>query len=137
MSSFAPDFKAFNLALIQLGQIGADKAANLKHAKEMILTAARAGGASDKKPSLVVLPVRLLLLIHCLLQSRWIQECFNSPYGHVHFPVYAETIGFKPGKTYNVQKSSSESVRLLSETAKEAGIWLIGGPSQLKSWYKG
>ncbi|ETW85582.1 hypothetical protein HETIRDRAFT_309934 [Heterobasidion irregulare TC 32-1] len=110
MSSPAPDFKAFNLALIQLGQIGADKAANLKHAKEMILTAARAGGASDKKPSLVVLP-----------------ECFNSPYGHVHFPVYAETIGFKPGKTYDVQKSSSESVRLLSEAAKEAGIWLIGG----------
>lgn len=110
MSSPVPDFKAFNLALIQLGHIGADKAANLKHAKEMILTAARAGGTSDKKPSLVVLP-----------------ECFNSPYGHVHFPVYAETIGFKPGKTYDVQKSSSESVRLLSETAQEAGIWLIGG----------
>ena len=59
MSSPVPDFKAFNLALIQLGHIGADKAANLKHAKEMILTAARAGGTSDKKPSLVVLPVRV------------------------------------------------------------------------------
>jgi omega-amidase len=42
------------------------------------------------------------------------QECFNSPYGHTHFPVYAENIGFTPGEPYNVQESTSESVKMLS-----------------------
>jgi omega-amidase len=55
------------------------------------------------------------------------QECFNSPYGHVHFPVYAETIGFEPGVAYDVANSESESVKLLSAVAKETGIWLLGG----------
>jgi predicted amidohydrolase len=56
----APAFKPFDLALIQLGQIGADKAANLKHAREMIRRAASGegvGGARGKKPDLIVLPV--------------------------------------------------------------------------------
>ncbi|THH20930.1 hypothetical protein EW146_g499 [Bondarzewia mesenterica] len=108
MSSPAPTFKPFNLALIQLGQIGADKSANLAHAKEMILKAARP--EASQRPDLVVLP-----------------ECFNSPYGHVHFPVYAEAIGYTPGENYDVRSSQSESVKMLSEAAKEAGIWLIGG----------
>ncbi|KAH9914697.1 carbon-nitrogen hydrolase [Fomitopsis serialis] len=106
----APEFKAFNLALIQLGQVGADKAANLKHAREMILKAASGSGGAKPKPNVVVLP-----------------ECFNSPYGHTHFPVYAETIGYTPGEPYNVEASASESVKLLSATAREAGVWLIGG----------
>lgn len=46
-------FKPFTLALIQLGQIGAKKSDNLKHAREMILKAANA----HKKPHLIVLPV--------------------------------------------------------------------------------
>ncbi|XP_075450195.1 omega-amidase NIT2 isoform X1 [Ascaphus truei] len=41
-------------------------------------------------------------------------ECFNSPYGTKYFPVYAEKI---PG----------ESTQMLSEVAKECGIYLIGG----------
>ncbi|TFY50322.1 hypothetical protein EVJ58_g11098 [Rhodofomes roseus] len=111
MSSAAPpEFRPFNLALIQLGQVGADKAANLKHAREMIMKAASGDGGSKPKPSLVVLP-----------------ECFNSPYGHTHFPVYAETIGYKPGESYSVEASVSESVKMLSAAAKEAGVWLIGG----------
>jgi hypothetical protein len=57
------------------------------------------------------------------------QECFNSPYGHTHFPVYAENIGFTPGESYNVQESASESVKMLSATAKEVGAWLVGGIS--------
>ena len=57
------------------------------------------------------------------------QECFNSPYGHTYFPVYAENIGFTPGEPYNVQESTSESVKMLSATAKEVGAWLIGGVS--------
>jgi len=48
----APVFKPFTLALIQLGGISANKADNLKHAREMILKAA------GKKPDLIVLPVR-------------------------------------------------------------------------------
>lgn len=72
----------------------------------MILKAA----TSTKKPDLIVLP-----------------ECFNSPYGHVHFPVYAEKIGFVPGQTYDVEKSESDSVKMLSSVAKETGAWLVGG----------
>ena len=51
----APAFKPFNLALIQLGQIGADKAANLRHARDMIRKAA--DGNTQGKPDLIVLPV--------------------------------------------------------------------------------
>lgn len=63
--STAPAFKPFNVALIQLN-VTADKAANLKHAREMILKAARGDGAGDAlkpsysgsmKPDVVVLPV--------------------------------------------------------------------------------
>ncbi|XP_077336327.1 omega-amidase NIT2 [Lithobates pipiens] len=41
-------------------------------------------------------------------------ECFNSPYGTKFFPEYAEKI---PG----------QSTQMLSEVAKECGIYLIGG----------
>ncbi|KAK1229058.1 Omega-amidase nit3 [Marasmius sp. AFHP31] len=102
-----PGLKPFNLALIQLGRIGSDKAANLKHAREMVIKAAT---TAAKKPDLIVLP-----------------ECFNSPYGHVHFPVYAEKIGFVHGQPYDVEASESESVKMLSSAAKETGTWLIGG----------
>ncbi|KAJ7109110.1 carbon-nitrogen hydrolase [Mycena epipterygia] len=98
-------FKPFRLALIQLGNVTSNKSDNLVHAREMILKAA----ASTKKPDLIVLP-----------------ECFNSPYGHVHFPVYAEKIGFT-GKPYNVAETESESVKMLSNVAKETKTWLIGG----------
>ncbi|TDL25064.1 carbon-nitrogen hydrolase [Rickenella mellea] len=104
-----PAFKPFTLALIQLGQIGSDKAKNLTHAKDMILKAAT-GNSGSKKPDLIVLP-----------------ECFNSPYGHVHFPNYAETILYRPGEPYDISKSQSESVKMLSEAAKEAKTWIIGG----------
>ncbi|XP_043927316.1 omega-amidase NIT2 [Protopterus annectens] len=53
--------------------------------------------AADQGARLVVLP-----------------ECFNSPYGTKFFPEYAEKI---PG----------ESTQMLSEVAKENGIYLIGG----------
>ncbi|KAF9451233.1 putative nitrilase [Macrolepiota fuliginosa MF-IS2] len=102
-------FRPFTLAFIQLGQIRANKGDNIKHARDMVLKAA-SGQGHHKKPDLVVLP-----------------ECFNSPYGHVHFPVYAETIGFTPGKVYDITSSASESVKMLSGAAKESGTWLIGG----------
>jgi hypothetical protein len=59
LSNLAPDFKPFNLALIQLGQIGSDKAKNLAHARESILKAAAGEGESKPKPDLIVLPVTL------------------------------------------------------------------------------
>ncbi|KAJ7285563.1 carbon-nitrogen hydrolase [Mycena rebaudengoi] len=101
-----PKFKPFTLALIQLGNVTANKSDNLRHAREMILKAA----ATAKKPALIVLP-----------------ECFNSPYGHVHFPVYAEKIGYNPGQPYNVSETESESVKMLSGVAKETKTWLVGG----------
>ncbi|TFK42858.1 carbon-nitrogen hydrolase [Crucibulum laeve] len=102
-------FKPFTLALIQLGNIGTNKSDNLKHAREMILKAAE-HQSHGKKPSLIVLP-----------------ECFNSPYGHTHFPVYAEKIGFTPEQPYDIASSESESVKMLSSAAKDVGSWLIGG----------
>lgn len=102
-----PSFRPFTLALIQLGNVGADKAANLDHARLQILKAAN---NKLKPPNLIVLP-----------------ECFNSPYGHVHFPVYAENINYKQGLEYDISKSESTSVQMLSAAAKETGTWLIGG----------
>lgn len=58
-SSSAPSLLAFHLALIQLGQIGADKAKNLQHAREMILKAAGGEDGKHPKADLVVLPVRI------------------------------------------------------------------------------
>jgi hypothetical protein len=55
----APIFKPFNLALVQLGNVGADKASNLRHARSMILRAATGDGESKPKPDLIVLPVRV------------------------------------------------------------------------------
>ncbi|KDQ33680.1 hypothetical protein PLEOSDRAFT_1073871 [Pleurotus ostreatus PC15] len=104
-----PTFKSFTLALVQLGNVGANKSDNLRHAREMVLKAA-SRRADQQKPSIIVLP-----------------ECFNSPYGHVHFPVYAEEIGYTPGTPYDIAKSTSESVKMLSEVAKETKSWLIGG----------
>jgi hypothetical protein len=57
----APVLKPFTLALIQLGNIGANKAENLKHAREMIQKAATNHG-SNKKPDLIVLPVCMTAL---------------------------------------------------------------------------
>jgi len=108
MSSSTPSAKPFRVALIQLGGVTADKTKNLQHAREMILKAATGSGGT--KPDLIVLP-----------------ECFNSPYGHVHFPNYAENIAYKSGEPYDVESSQSESVKMLSAAAKETGAWLIGG----------
>jgi omega-amidase len=122
----APILRSFNLALIQLGGLGTRKSNNLKHARQMILAAANA--QSKPKPDLVILPVRaptrrLTLIFHL----KHCQECFNSPYGHTHFPVYAESIGYTAGEPYDTERSSSESVKMLSAAAKEVGVWLIGG----------
>jgi omega-amidase len=86
------------LALIQLST-GADKTANLSHARAKVLEAASKGA------NLVVLP-----------------ECFNSPYGTKYFPKYAETLLPSPPT-----KEQSPSFHALSEMAKEAEAYLVGG----------
>lgn len=54
-SKAAPVFNPFTLTLVQLGNVGSDKAVNLQHAREMVMKAAKSG--SGMKPQVVVLPV--------------------------------------------------------------------------------
>ncbi|KAI1116382.1 carbon-nitrogen hydrolase [Nemania sp. NC0429] len=90
--------RPIKLACVQLSS-GADKAANLSHARDKVLEAARAGA------NLVVLP-----------------ECFNSPYGCDYFPSYAETLLPSPPTP-----EQSPSFHALSSMAAEAGVFLVGG----------
>ncbi|PFH47055.1 hypothetical protein AMATHDRAFT_153051 [Amanita thiersii Skay4041] len=101
-----PIFRNFTIALIQLGKITSNKQDNLNRAREMVISAAN----HDKKPDLIVLP-----------------ECFNSPYGHNHFPTYAEIINYQHGRPYDISSSESESVRMLSHVAMQTKTWIIGG----------
>lgn len=78
---------------------GADKAQNLSHAREKVLSAASAGA------NIIVLP-----------------ECFNSPYGCDYFPTYAETLLPSPPT-----QEQSPSYHALSAIAAEAKAYLIGG----------
>jgi len=86
------------LALIQLAA-GADKAHNLSHARSKVLEASKAGA------KIICLP-----------------ECFNSPYGVKCFPKYAEQLLPSPPT-----QEQSPSFHALSEMAKEAQAYLIGG----------
>jgi len=102
---------SFNIALIQLGGIGADKPANLLHARAKIADAAR-GDEKGLKPQVVVLP-----------------EIFNSPYGSSYFDTYAEVIGWheSKGSVWDADKCPSPSIKMLSSAAKEEQVWLFGG----------
>jgi len=86
------------LACVQLAS-GADKAANLAHARDKVREAAAAGAR------IVVLP-----------------ECFNSPYGCDYFPSYAEQL-----RPYPPPPERSPSYHALSDMARETGTYLIGG----------
>ncbi|ORY68802.1 carbon-nitrogen hydrolase [Pseudomassariella vexata] len=97
-STSSPLKKPVTLACIQLAS-GADKTANLSHARDKVLEAAK-GGAQ-----IIVLP-----------------ECFNSPYGCDYFPSYAETLLPSPPS-----KDQSPSYHALSSMAAEANAYLVGG----------
>lgn len=90
--------KPVKLACIQLAS-GADKTANLSHAREKVHEAASSGA------KIIVLP-----------------ECFNSPYGCDYFPSYAEQLLPHPPSA-----EQSPSFHALSSMAKETGTYLIGG----------
>ena len=57
MAPSAPILRPFDLALIQLGQVGPDKTKNISHARDQILKAA--SRQDGQKPELIVLPVSL------------------------------------------------------------------------------
>ncbi|KDE08786.1 hypothetical protein MVLG_00892 [Microbotryum lychnidis-dioicae p1A1 Lamole] len=103
--------KSFRIALIQLGGVGPDKTANLERARVKISEAVK-GGREGRKPDMIVLP-----------------EIFNSPYATGSFRQYAERIAFDPSKPSSEQAetSSSESLSMLSQAAKDANAWLVGG----------
>jgi omega-amidase len=90
--------QSLKLGLVQLAA-GADKAHNLQNARAKVLEAAKRGA------KLVVLP-----------------ECFNSPYGTKYFDKYAETLLPSPPT-----ESQSPTFHALSQLAKEANIYLVGG----------
>jgi len=90
--------KSVKLALVQLA-CTADKTHNLSHARNKVLEATKRGA------KIVVLP-----------------ECFNSPYGTKYFPQYAETLLPSPPT-----ESQSPTFHALSELAKEANAYIVGG----------
>jgi predicted amidohydrolase len=90
--------KSLTLACVQLAS-GGDKAANLEHAREKVMQAARSGA------KIVVLP-----------------ECFNSPYGCDYFPTYAEPLQPLPPSA-----DQSPSFAALSAMARESEVYLFGG----------
>ncbi|PIO26141.1 hypothetical protein AB205_0190330 [Aquarana catesbeiana] len=116
----------FRLSLVQLF-VSPVKADNLKKASELIKQAAQQGAQIVALPVRIYIisysPYNLQLSVSIGIRSRQcdiLRECFNSPYGTKFFPEYAEKI---PG----------QSTQMLSEVAKECGIYLIGAtpPSTL------
>lgn len=128
--------KHTRLAVVQLGQTGQDKQFNLNHAREAVRRAAKEGPFPGA--DMVILP-----------------ECFNSPYGVNFFDTYAERLPglFDEVKKGGVESAAggdarweidnkdnahavtptaeqleaSETLRMLSEVAKETGVVLVGG----------
>jgi omega-amidase len=90
--------QSLKIACIQLSS-GANKTANLFRAADKVREAAKAGA------KLIVLP-----------------ECFNSPYGCEYFPKYAEQLA-----PYPPPKERSPSFAALSDMAREAKAYLVGG----------
>jgi omega-amidase len=88
------------LGLCQIS-VGANKEKNIETAVSALKKASSLGA------DMVVLP-----------------ECWNSPYATSSFPVYAEPVppvGVLPDKVENPSSSA------LCATAKELGVWLVGG----------
>ncbi len=89
------------VALCQI-DVSSDKPANINTAKQALIKA-HDGGA------------KLSIL----------GECWNSPYSTASFPIYAETVP-NVGDS-SLDASASPSIHMLIETAKETGMWIVGG----------
>ena len=79
------------------------KATNLKTARDAIKKAV----TNEENVSLVSLP-----------------ECWNSPYNTSAFPAYAEEI---PATSCIVNEEKHPSTALITQSAKEFGIYVVGG----------
>ncbi|KAL4906734.1 hypothetical protein BDW74DRAFT_190203 [Aspergillus multicolor] len=91
---------SLRVACIQIQSVP-DKLENIRQAHEKVLEAASTGA------QLVVLP-----------------ECFNSPYSTAAFPLYAEPLP----AIYNAENASdSPTFQALSQMAKDAKVYLVGG----------
>ena len=128
--------KPVQVALIQLGCIGPDKMANLRHARSMVVEAKKS--APNGHVDMIMLP-----------------ECFNSPYSVDQFPKYAESFSgiyeqIKQGGRTSTSRGSrswpvdnlnnerpltltsdffqkSPTLEMLCNVAKETGTVLVGG----------
>ena len=92
--------KKLRLGLCQIS-VGSDKDKNIDKMKQMVTE------AQSKGAEMISLP-----------------ECWNSPYSTAAFPKYAEYLP-KVGENPSVEKSPSTFA--LCATAKNLGVWLIGG----------
>ncbi|KAI8803475.1 carbon-nitrogen hydrolase [Cladochytrium replicatum] len=69
----------------------------------------------NKEANILAAKKRVLDAAKAGAQVVVLPECFNSPYGTKYFPEYAEEIPNGP------------TTKALSEIAKEAKVWLVGG----------
>ncbi|KAG0167775.1 hypothetical protein DFQ30_005665 [Apophysomyces sp. BC1015] len=72
-------------------------------------------GGSNKQANLTHARAKILEAASNGANVVVLPECYNSPYGTAYFPEYAEPL------------STGESVKMMSSTAKEAGVYLFGG----------
>ncbi|KAI7900761.1 carbon-nitrogen hydrolase [Cokeromyces recurvatus] len=73
------------------------------------------GAGFDKSKNLSHAKAKILEAAKNGAQVVVLPECFNSPYGTKYFPEYAENL------------EGGESVKMLSDAAKEGNVYLIGG----------
>ena len=93
------------VSLVQLN-VTSDKVANLHHARDLVLSA-----VSSSHADVVVLP-----------------EMFNCPYSNDSFGPYSEVLpSGNSCASSNISKDTSPSVYYLSQLAREAGVYLVGG----------
>ncbi|KAK0545930.1 Omega-amidase nit3 [Tilletia horrida] len=125
------------LALVQLGQTSKDKSFNLNHAREAVLKAAKEDGGAD----IVVLP-------ECFNSPYGVSyfdgyaESLDGLWEKIKKPITAKQLSHdasaevlesrwgidgKDGASVDVSSTSSESLKMLSDVARETGVILVGG----------
>lgn len=91
MSSAASISRAVRVALVQLGNVTADKSHNLQHAREMVLKAA--SGSAVGKPDLVVLPASISSPENIdIMQGAFLAKDPSIVLGMFQFAVWCELL---------------------------------------------